>query len=234
MSAWPPKPKGFKSCDWCGTEFGWHPKGATRFCSIQCSTDWRESRPPLHGPKRPKRPAKSPANPTTSRPCAVCGCEFTPKQQERKAILCSNKCRYEKYAWTKRKNISPFKCKTCGVEVVPTYRNKSAVYCSTVCRKHDPVRRREAKALRRARKAGAVLGRVAIIEVFDRDGWRCQICMKPVARSRSVPHPFAPTLDHIVPLAAGGAHVRENVQLAHFICNSRKGHRGAGQLRLMG
>lgn len=39
----------------------------------------------------------------------------------------------------------------------------------------------------------------------------------------TVPHPLSPTLDHITPLAEGGEHTPENVQLAHFICNSHKG-----------
>ena len=46
------------------------------------------------------------------------------------------------------------------------------------------------------------------------------------------PHPHSATLDHIVPLAAGGAHSYANVQCAHFICNSVKGAGGIGQLRL--
>lgn len=34
-----------------------------------------------------------------------------------------------------------------------------------------------------------------------------------------------PTLDHIVPQVRGGGHERENLQLAHKGCNSRKGAR---------
>jgi 5-methylcytosine-specific restriction endonuclease McrA len=33
------------------------------------------------------------------------------------------------------------------------------------------------------------------------------------------------TIDHIVPIAKGGKHVRENLQLAHKLCNQRKGAR---------
>jgi 5-methylcytosine-specific restriction endonuclease McrA len=32
-------------------------------------------------------------------------------------------------------------------------------------------------------------------------------------------------MDHIVPFAAGGTHEPANVQLAHRVCNSRKGAR---------
>lgn len=34
-----------------------------------------------------------------------------------------------------------------------------------------------------------------------------------------------PSVDHIVPLAKGGLHSWDNVQLAHFKCNTLKGAR---------
>ena len=34
--------------------------------------------------------------------------------------------------------------------------------------------------------------------------------------------PNAPTVDHILPLAKGGTHTWDNVQLAHWSCNSDK------------
>jgi 5-methylcytosine-specific restriction endonuclease McrA len=47
--------------------------------------------------------------------------------------------------------------------------------------------------------------------------------------------PLAATIDHIVPLAAGGDDTKANVQLAHRRCNTRKGARGGEQqLRLVG
>jgi 5-methylcytosine-specific restriction endonuclease McrA len=60
-------------------------------------------------------------------------------------------------------------------------------------------------------------------KVFERDGWTCRLCSKPVERDAQVPAYLAPTLDHILPLALGGLHEYSNVQCAHFICNSRKG-----------
>lgn len=71
--------------------------------------------------------------------------------------------------------------------------------------------------------------------IFERDGWRCQLCRLKVDRRRVVPHPKAPTLDHIIPLAKGGTHEPANVQLACFRCNCLKGDRAASdQLRLIG
>jgi 5-methylcytosine-specific restriction endonuclease McrA len=68
-------------------------------------------------------------------------------------------------------------------------------------------------------------------KVYERDAYVCRICHKAVKRDALVPHPKAPTLDHIVPLADGGLHCYANVQLAHFMCNSRKSA-GNAQLNL--
>jgi 5-methylcytosine-specific restriction endonuclease McrA len=47
-------------------------------------------------------------------------------------------------------------------------------------------------------------------------------------KTASVPHPMAPTIDHIVPLSKGGTHEPINCRTAHFLCNSTKGDRLAG------
>lgn len=94
---------------------------------------------------------------------------------------------------------------------------------------------RVAKDRERARKKDAFVERVYRNYVYERDGWMCQLCGEPLARHEKVPHDFAPTLDHIIPLSRGGTHEYANVQAAHFICNSRKGARPVGeQLLLVG
>lgn len=51
----------------------------------------------------------------------------------------------------------------------------------------------------------------------------CGICGKPVDFSYKNPHPLAPTVDHIIPVAKGG-HPSDisNLQLAHRCCNRAK------------
>jgi 5-methylcytosine-specific restriction endonuclease McrA len=51
--------------------------------------------------------------------------------------------------------------------------------------------------------------------ILERDDGVCGICGQDV-------DPFDFTLDHIVPIARGGAHVMSNLQLAHALCNSHK------------
>ena len=76
--------------------------------------------------------------------------------------------------------------------------------------------------MRRAAQYGGEAEKFLAVEIYERDGWVCKICGIPVARDATVPHPFAPTLDHVTPLVHGGAHTRDNTQCAHFYCNSIK------------
>lgn len=73
------------------------------------------------------------------------------------------------------------------------------------------------------------------IAVFDRDGWKCQICGRPTPRSLiGTQKPRAPELDHRVPMSRGGGHIYANVQTACHACNAWKGARHVvGQLPLM-
>lgn len=116
------------------------------------------------------------------------------------------------------------RCSTWFVSDQPANR-----YCSARCAKGD------ARDRRRARQRQAFIARVYRRRIFERDRWHCRLCGKKVKRDAVVPHPLAPVLDHIIPLAKGGTHEPANVQCAHFLCNSRKSDGGHGeQLMLLG
>ena len=61
------------------------------------------------------------------------------------------------------------------------------------------------------------------MRVFERDGWACHICRGDIDRALAFPHRDSATVDHVIPLTAGGAHSYENCRAAHYRCNSRKG-----------
>lgn len=51
----------------------------------------------------------------------------------------------------------------------------------------------------------------------------CGICGRPVDFTQKYPHPLAPCIDHIIPVAKGGhPSDLENLQLAHWTCNRQK------------
>lgn len=76
---------------------------------------------------------------------------------------------------------------------------------------------RYGEAARRARKAGA-------LNDFSKEDYKalssqqkkCHICLKPFTTKNPA------TIDHIIPISAGGAHTVSNIALAHRGCNSRK------------
>lgn len=63
---------------------------------------------------------------------------------------------------------------------------------------------------------------IAPMELFERDNWICGICGYRIDPSYRFPDYRAATIDHIVPLSCGGAHIFENVQAAHRGCNELK------------
>lgn len=83
--------------------------------------------------------------------------------------------------------------------------------------------RRQRKQARRARLRAVKYESVKSSEIYERDGWVCGICREPVDPDVRWPDLSCASLDHVVPLAKGGPHTVDNVQLAHFMCNSLKG-----------
>lgn len=112
------------------------------------------------------------------------------------------------------------KCRVCGEPFLSPHTD---VTCSESCR--DAWRkdgRRRGKQVRRARKMKAFVSPVYPLKVYERDGYTCWLCGDPIAMDEKVPHPMAPTIDHVIPLAKGGEHSPRNVRAAHFLCNCSK------------
>jgi 5-methylcytosine-specific restriction endonuclease McrA len=96
-------------------------------------------------------------------------------------------------------------------------------------RRAHPGKSQAYEATRRARKRRA--GKIEPIDrdyVYKRDKGICSLCGRKV-RKRDI------SIDHIVPLALGGAHCLANVALVHLRCNTRKRTRAVPQqLHLIG
>jgi len=88
---------------------------------------------------------------------------------------------------------------------------------------------------RRARLAGAKMGRVDPIEIFERDAYICQLCGVKTRFYKDRFHSKRSELDHIIPISKGGEHSRLNTQCLCRHCNATKRNTGKGdQLRLFG
>lgn len=75
---------------------------------------------------------------------------------------------------------------------------------------------------RRARKLGARNEPIDVAEVWSRDGGCCWICGVAVDPNAAPTDPMRRSLDHVIPLAAGGWHAMDNVALSHLRCNIKK------------
>ena len=109
-------------------------------------------------------------------------------------------------------------CLHCG-DYMPRTMRADAVFCSERCNSSaHQVTRVHAKRAMTPRPTQLTL-RLAIAERTD---WNCGICGVPVDRRLMHPDPGYGSIDHIVPLAAGGSNDPENLQIAHLLCNLRK------------
>lgn len=62
-----------------------------------------------------------------------------------------------------------------------------------------------------------------------RDGDDCWLCGKPVDFTRPVGTLWGPSIDHVIPKAAGGSNDLPNLRLAHaYPCNHAKGAKWEG------
>ena len=82
---------------------------------------------------------------------------------------------------------------------------------------------REKKNKRRVLKYSGEYVYSNIYNIYKRDRFKCGICGIRVNTKLKHPHPYSPSLDHIIPLSKGGSHTPDNVQLAHLRCNISKG-----------
>lgn len=223
------------TCRQCGTLF--HPLETkkNKYCSHACAYEGlRQDR----GIERLRRQAARPGpyKRIYLRNCKMCSKAFYGRTK--KTPFCSHDCkkknaRQQSFEYNARlKVVKPVNCKECGVVFVAQYGDGRRTYCSHKC--SAKAARRINKPKRRALLRAVSVESVDPLKVFDRDGWRCQICHRPTPkRLRGSIDERAPELDHIVPLARGGEHSYRNTQCACRKCNASKGAKPYGQLLLI-
>lgn len=112
--------------------------------------------------------------------------------------------------------FSAGRCDECGDEFV---RQGRTSFCSRRCRDRAGRRRH-----RLGRGKFSVSSQVRY-EIYERDGWVCQLCFDPVDPSVDTLDRWGHTLDHIIPQSHQLVpdHSPQNLRLAHRICNSLRG-----------
>jgi len=104
----------------------------------------------------------------------------------------------------------PITCAGCERQL--TVHNRTQRFCSRACNKrawgHRP---RPGKHIRQ--------------RVLARDNWTCYLCAGPIDPSLAWPHPLGASVDHYIPVSAGGTDRDDNLRATHWHCNENKGDR---------
>jgi 5-methylcytosine-specific restriction endonuclease McrA len=66
---------------------------------------------------------------------------------------------------------------------------------------------------------GDTIDALTLFSLFD---WNCYLCKEPIDPRRRCPDWRAATIEHVVPIGAGGTHTWDNVVPAHAKCNFDK------------
>jgi hypothetical protein len=203
-------------------------RDVVRFCSRICSDSHRTES---------KRASVVVVRPPRNQRCVGCGIPVVGMNKRCRPCKLKQLRAYSFKRAEQRHQAKPRACRRCGVTFAPEYGSKRRAFCSGAC--CEKFYRAKAKRGRgtheqRAKRVGAPRDySIHRFKVFDRDGWRCQLCgVSTPKKLNGTYEDRAPELDHIVPFAAGGGHTWDNVQCACRKCNISKGCKPLGQMRL--
>lgn len=233
-------------CIGCGEQYVNKRKGKThgrKYCSRECAFKNRPTQKGLNGlvcgPYSEVGFAFSDVEQVV---CVCCGRDKRMRRKSSKVYRCEvcaaeyikqYAIKWHNHKMTAMRPHKPKSCKVCG-QLFSRITTQAAIYCSAKCAKRNEKLKHATSAKQRAKRAGVKYETISPLKVFERDGWRCQICLKQLSpNNRGSKKSNAPEIDHRVPLALGGDHTYKNVQCACRSCNNIKGARSrVGQIPL--
>ena len=108
-------------------------------------------------------------------------------------------------------------CVSCGSLFIASSLNQKC--CSPECSKRYDNQKRD----KRIYKNGKPDLSISLTKLYMRDGGICQLCGKHIDFDCDCNSDDYPSIDHILPIAKGGLHQWDNIQLACRGCNNLKG-----------
>ena len=161
--------------------------------------------------------------------CKECGKEF--ETNNIRVTICSDECNKNRKLRTDRERYRGIKCicKICNEEFIGD-KWKGKKYCSVECRNKKENKRKEIRRRTRLITNGKYDDTITLKKLYKKYNGVCQICGKKcdyedyviTEKGVHIAGNMYPSIDHMIPLAKGGTHTDNNVQLAHRICNSIK------------
>lgn len=201
------------NCLFCGVVLKQSSGNPKRYCS-------RDHAAKLRQQLKPKKVK-------ISKSCLRCAKDFLTARD--KQIFCSDVCRHEfRSAELKSLRVRPefyeYKCDGCSETVYRKYfvtQGKFGRYCDR-CRLN---RRRARYRMKTVKRQSLTVkpSRLSCDEIAVRDGFVCHICNGLVDMTLPRTVGLGATVDHVIPLSKGGSDEPDNLRLAHWSCNVRKG-----------
>jgi DNA-directed RNA polymerase subunit RPC12/RpoP len=197
-----PSPEGkTQKCARCGNEFTAKGRAQNKYCP-DCKYPVLLEHSRKHNGERARKG-------DSVRQCERCSCAFQTRQPNCK--FCSD-CRYIAKL-ERNRQLTQIKRRRQNVEdgtPNATGRDGRAMHIMRKFHGCVPV---------------AMYEHINVKKVYARDAWKCGICGELIDKEARFPLPMSPSVDHVVPLTKGGAHLYANVQAAHLRCNIAKGNR---------
>lgn len=193
----------------------------------------------------PEHQGRSNAKPRVIRPtiaCHICGKTFAQKRRTHR--YCSTRCGEIASGNLRPGPLPQRTCALDGCDIVfVPQADRQRCCCEQHGKRHYNQRsrangrrkeawtdaRRNAYHRRRTLKRTNAGDPVVFNDIAARDHWRCGICHQRIKPTTKWPDPLSPSLDHILPLNAGGSHDPANVRIAHLICNTRRSDNYGGE-----
>ena len=201
------------TCKYCNSEYTSKDSKNTEFCSKECSKNAK----------------------MVTKVCEFCNNEFIGNKISK---FCSSECEKKHRIEKNKEEFVPITkiCKCCGGEFKTKYgQPKNVSYCGYVCKKTMQNRKKDQARYKRMRKNGDFHTNITLDILIERDNNICGICgevcdkndFTMTDKGYFITGDKYPSIDHIHPISKGGTHTWDNVQLAHFRCNTLK-HNKAG------
>jgi 5-methylcytosine-specific restriction endonuclease McrA len=220
------------TCSICEAGFESLFEGAM-YCSGRCKTvGWKRANPDRARELRNREKPRLCAYFTGY--CGDCGCALGGRKAVRRCAPCTRQaglrvrleaCLAMNIAQHKARG-KVIRCDGCERDYCPLYGVKLAASCPACEADLRRDRKRAARDRRDSRIKSAERETVVARKVFDRDGWMCRLCGVATPKElRGTYEHNAPEMDHVVPVARGGAHTYANTQCLCRSCNGWKSAR---------
>lgn len=167
--------------------------------------------------------------------CSYCGEKFNTNNKRK---FCTDICQ-DNYLKTNRyKRYKMIECEDCGEKFITVNADK----CKS-CMKKAETRRKDISRRTKIKQNGVVNWDISLNKLYKKYRGVCAICGEKCNfndcyyddNNTFIAGNKYPSVDHMIPIAKGGTHTWDNVQLAHRYCNSIKSDKfienDKGQLR---